>query len=127
MELWLFNSLLRELLQVGNQRIGQETMEWKAVNVTKDNYIALWKDAIIPALKQAILEMKIPKPTKKNPLLFQDDNTKPHRGLYKDRMDVLHYICQLATENGVLMEPKDPAQPVQSLDLNHLETFIFRR
>jgi hypothetical protein len=45
----------------------QGTMEWKAVNVTKDNYVAAWKDAIIPALKQAILEKKIPKPTKKKP------------------------------------------------------------
>jgi hypothetical protein len=126
MELWLFNPLLRELLQVGNQRIGQGTMEWKAVNIIKDNYVAAWKDAIIPALKQAILEIKIPKPTKKNPLLLQDNNAKPHRGLYKDRMDVLHYICHLATENGVLMESKDPAQPAQSLDLNSLDTFIFR-
>jgi hypothetical protein len=104
----------------------QGTMEWKAVNVTKDNYVAAWKDAIIPALKQAILDKKIPKPTKKNPLLFQDDNAKPHRGLYKDGMDVSHYICHLAAENGVLMEPKDPAQPAQSPDLNPLDTFIFR-
>ena len=35
-------------------------MEYKAVNVNKDNYVAAWRETIIPALAQAIKEKKIP-------------------------------------------------------------------
>ena len=104
----------------------QGTMEYKAVNVNKDNYVAAWRETIIPALAQAIKEKKIPVPTANKPLRFQDDNAKPHRGPYKDGMDVPHYICHLAAQEGITMEPKDPAQPAQSPDLNPLDTFVFR-
>jgi hypothetical protein len=42
------------------------------------------------------------------------------------QVDVSGEICKLAIEAGVWMEPKRPAQPPQSPDLNPLDTFVFR-
>jgi hypothetical protein len=102
------------------------TMELHAVNVTKETYVIAFAETIIPELQKAIADGKLPKPTKKRPLLLQDDNAKPHRGPWMDNMNVSEWICKLASEAGICMEPKTPAQPPQSPDLNPLDTFLFR-
>jgi transposase len=102
------------------------TMELHAVNVTKESYIAAWVKTIIPSILHAIREGNLPNPTRNKPLLLQDDNAKPHRGPWKDHLDVTAYICAKAMEMGVFMVPKLPGQPAQSPDLNPLDTFIFR-
>lgn len=102
------------------------TIELHCINVTKETYVQAFAQSIIPQLRKAIDDKILPKPTQKKPLLLQDDNAKPHRGPYADQIDVSGQICKLAIEAGVWMEPKRPAQPPQSPDLNPLDTFVFR-
>jgi hypothetical protein len=102
------------------------TIELHSVNVTKETYVQAFAATVIPQLQQAIADKRLPNPTKKKPLLLQDDNAKPHRGLYSGQIDVSGHICKLAIDAGVWMEPKMPAQPPQSPDLNPLDTFVFR-
>jgi hypothetical protein len=102
------------------------TIELHCVNVTKETYVQAFAQSIIPQLRKAIDDKILPKPTKKRPFFLQDDNAKPHRGPYAGQIDVSGQICKLAIEAGVWMEPKKPAQPPQSPDLNPLDTFVFR-
>ncbi len=102
------------------------TIELHAVNVTKITYVMAFAETIMLELQKAITEGKLPEPTKNKPLLLQDDNAKPHRGHWKDGIDVSKRICMIAREFGIWMEPKTPAQPPQSPDLNPLDTFLFR-
>jgi transposase len=102
------------------------TLELKAVNVTKESYVAAWVDSIIPAILVAISERKLPPPTANRPLLLQDDNASPHRDAFKDGLTVPQYICREARVLGLFLVPKAPQQPAQSPDLNPLDTFVFR-
>ena len=87
------------------------TIELHCVNVTKETYVQAFAQSIIPQLRKAIDDKILPSPTKKKPLLLQDDNAKPHRGPCVGQIDVSGQICKLAIEAGVWMEPKKPAQP----------------
>jgi hypothetical protein len=90
------------------------------------NYVAAFRDTILPALKSAIDEGKITRPASRRPLLLQDDNAKPHRGPFGGKESVTEYICEMANKMGICMRPKSPGQPAQSPDLNPLDTFLFR-
>lgn len=93
------------------------------VNVDAENYVAAWRDTILPRLKELIKEGKIDAPTSERPLLLQDDNARPHRS---DKANP-ELICSMAKEKfGIEMQPVDPLQPAQSPDLNPLDTFFFR-
>jgi hypothetical protein len=79
------------------------TIELQSVNVTKETYVQAFAATIIPQLQRAIQEKKLPNPSKKKPLLLQDDNAKPHRGPYLGQIDVSGQICKLAIDAGVWM------------------------
>ncbi len=102
------------------------TMELHAINATKETYVGAWIRSIFPAIQRKIEEGKLLKPTKKLRLLIQDDNAKAHRGLYKDGMTTIEFICMEAEKQGLFLAPRYPAQPPQSPDLNPLDTFLFR-
>lgn len=102
------------------------TMEMHPLNVTKESYVMAWIGSIIPAIAKAIEDGNLPKPSANRPFLLQDDNAKPHRGLYKDGMTVTEFICKAARKCDVFLAPRDPGQPAQSPDLNPLDTFVFR-
>jgi hypothetical protein len=102
------------------------TIEYKSLNVTKENYVSTWREKVLPQLQKAIQSGKMAAPTSQRPLFFQDDNAKPHRGAFKDGLSVQEFICKCACDMGIEMQPKKPAQPPQSPDLNPLDTFLFR-
>jgi hypothetical protein len=102
------------------------TMELHAINATKETYVGAWVQSIIPAILRAIQEGKLQKPTRQRRLLIQDDNAKPHRGLYKDGKTTIEFVCAEAEKVGLFLAPRYPAQPPQSPDLNPLDTFLFR-
>jgi hypothetical protein len=102
------------------------TMELHAVNATKETYVAAWVNSIIPAIQRMIAEGNLPKPTKTRPLLVQDDNAKPHRGMYKNGKTTMEFICAEAAKLNMWLAPRHPAQPAQSPDLHPLDTFLFR-
>ena len=102
------------------------TMELHAVNATKDSYVSAWVKSIIPAILKLVAEGKLSKPTKTRPFFIQDDYAKPHRGVYKEGMITMEFICAEAAKVKLCLAPKHPAQPPQSPDLNPLDTFLFR-
>lgn len=114
--------------RVAAQRASSEkgTIELKAINVSGATYLDAWKETMFPALKALIDDQSIPTPTAAKPLLFQDDNAKPHRAKIGGVV-----VSQLISEMGlrdfeIHIRPLDPAQPAQSPDTNPLDTFFFR-
>ena len=93
------------------------------VNIGAANYVAAWRDTILPRLKELIKAGKIDVPTPDKPLLLQDDNAGPHRS-EKGNPQLISAIAK--EEFGIEMQPVDPLQPAQSPDLNPLDTFFFR-
>ncbi len=100
------------------------TMELKAINITKETYVAAVVDSIFPALLALIEKGVLPRDVE---FVFQDDNATPHRGLFaKTGVDVSRLFCMKAKMLGLNLRVKTPSQPAQSPDLNPLDTFLFR-
>ena len=98
----------------------------KAENVSGPTYVEAWRKSILPELKARIEQGKIARPTRRTPLIMQDDNATPHRARLGGKV-VTHIICDIAKDEfDIHMVPADPAQPAQSPDCNPLDTFMFR-
>lgn len=94
-------------------------------NVTVETYFEAYVQTVIPALEELISEGKINLVDVGGVLYLQDDNARPHRGLYRGK-DVIQAIIDFARARGLPLARSEPVQPAQSPDTNPLDTFIFR-
>lgn len=102
------------------------TMVEKPTNVTGESYLQGWTDSILPALKRCIDGGHISRPTRRAPLILQDDNARPHRAIIGGK-SVLQLICEAAKNDfQIELVPAQPLQPAQSPDCNPLDSFVFR-
>ena len=119
-----FTKTVAAAMDLKNREAG--TIIEKAQNVSGTTYVEAWRQSILPGLKARIEEGKIARPTRRSPLIMQDDNATPHRARLGGK-DVSQIICDMAAKDfGIFMVPARPAQPAQSPDCNPLDTFVFR-
>ncbi len=87
-----------------NRPVG--TLELKAINISKETYVAAVVESIFPRLVELVKEGVLPANLE---FRFQDDNASSHRGLFgKTGQEVSDLLCMKGKMMGLKISPKFP-------------------